>query len=207
MTNPQRSAKTLDARTPAAPARTTAAGAQRLDTAECWRLLEGERLGRLALSDADGVPDVFPVNFIAFEGALYVRTAPGTKLDRVRAQPAAAFEIDGGDDASRWSVVIRGTASLVRDDAEFRASGAGRLVPWSPGRKPFAIKITPGSVTGRRFPAAAPVPAPDAAPATHESPVLAAPDGPSEVVDAHTGRAARRPTPIPHRPPIGEQHR
>lgn len=201
MTNPQRSAKTPDARTPASSARTTAAGAERLDTAECWRLLEGERLGRLALSDADGVPDVFPVNFIAFEGALYVRTAPGTKLDRVRAQPATAFEIDGGDDSSRWSVVIRGTASLVRDDAEFRASGAGRLVPWSPGRKPFAVKITPGSVSGRRFPAR------DVAPATHESQVVDPPVQAGAPEPAPSTGAPRRPSPIPHRPPLDDWHR
>jgi hypothetical protein len=174
----------------AAPAREGTA--LRLPTAECWRLLEHASLARLAVTDARGAPDVFPVNFVAFEGSLYVRTARGTKLDRVTAHPAVALEIDGEDAHSRWSVVVHGTAQQVRDDAEFHSSGAASLVPAEPGHKPFAIRITPHNVTGRRFPK--PEPKRSAPVKTAASiPVVSTESGPVRAV---------RPEPIPHRPPI-----
>ncbi|MGN6220841.1 MAG: pyridoxamine 5'-phosphate oxidase family protein [Microbacterium sp.] len=123
----------------------------RLDTAECWRLLEGERFGRLALVGDGGLPDIFPVNFIAHEGAVYMRTAPDVKVARITAHPLAAFEVDGTDEVTQWSVVLRGAASRVLDEVEIARSGVTRLVTWSPRQKPYVIKVNASTVTGRRF--------------------------------------------------------
>ncbi|HEY9309769.1 MAG TPA: pyridoxamine 5'-phosphate oxidase family protein [Microbacterium sp.] len=125
---------------------------ERLQTAECWTLLEEARLGRLAVIHADGAPDVFPVNFTTNEGALFVRTARDAKLLHIAQHPLVAFEVDGETADSRWSVVVRGSAARITSEDELRRSGVRDLESWSPTPKFFAIKITATAVTGRRFP-------------------------------------------------------
>lgn len=122
-----------------------------LSTAECWVLLENERVGRLAVTDAAGTPDIFPVNFVAYEGAVYIRTAPDAKVTRLISHPAAAFEVDGYDGAGWWSVVLHGTAARINDPVEIERSGVSRLLTASPRHKQHVLKVAPSAITGRRF--------------------------------------------------------
>lgn len=122
-----------------------------LSTAECWDLLEHETLGRLALIGDHDMPDVFPVNYLAHEGAIYIRTAHDSKLVRIVTHPVAAFEIDGAEGALLWSVVVRGGIQRLKDEAEIERVGVGRLPSWSPRHKPYVLKLTGQIVTGRRF--------------------------------------------------------
>jgi len=184
---------------PAAPRHgtdTTGGGTElveELPTAECWRLLEYAQLGRLAVDGADGIPDVFPVNFLVHSGAVYIRTAPGGKIASVTARPVAAFEVDGEAPAFRWSVVIRGAAHRVDDDADIRASGILELMSWSPTSKHQVIRLTPATVTGRRFRRRLPdVPRHATVPVSHDIGKVAAPGN---------GHEGGKPTPIPHFPP------
>lgn len=126
--------------------------ATHMTTAECWDRLEQETLGRLALIGDHDVPDVFPVNFIAHEGAIYIRTAHDSKLVRIVAHPVAGFEVDGEKDGQLWSVVVRGSIARLTDEAEIARAGVGRVASWSPRHKPFVLKLTGHVVTGRRFP-------------------------------------------------------
>lgn len=170
---------------------------EHLPTAECWELLEGSALGRLALVRVDGGPDIFPVNYLTHEGSLYIRTARDSKLLHIAHHPVAALEIDGETTGSWWSVVVRGPIDRVTSDAEIRESGVRRLRSWSPTHKLFAIRLTAHTVTGRRF----------AKDAGHAGPAQAfeasshLPASESPHPDPH--RAAR-PTPIPHREPTPE---
>lgn len=134
--------------------------ARDLTTAECWSLLENGDIGRLAVTRTDGTPDIFPVNFVAHEGAVYIRSAPDAKVVSLDAQPAAAFEIDGHDDDGTWSVVVRGTAARTVDDVEIDGSGIRRIVTVSPRHKPHVLKLAARTVTGRRFTDPVPVPSP-----------------------------------------------
>lgn len=120
-------------------------------TAECWRLIETQRLGRLALVDAAGEPVIYPVNFAVADGILYIRSAYDAKLRLLTAHPTVAFEIDGEEAGDRWSVVVRGEAAHVDLDAELRRTRATGLRSMSPTPKPHVIRIAPRSVTGRRF--------------------------------------------------------
>ncbi|KAF2412288.1 hypothetical protein B1729_15860 [Microbacterium sp. B35-04] len=129
-----------------------AAQVERLETSECWTLLQEAHLGRLAVIHADGAPDVFPVNFTTHEGSLFVRTARDAKLLHIAQHPLVAFEVDGETADTRWSVVVRGRAARVTSDDELRRSGVRGLESWNPTPKLFAIKITASAVTGRRFP-------------------------------------------------------
>lgn len=131
---------------------TDASSVATLSTSECWRLLETQRLGRLALIDAAGEPRIYPVNFASRDGVLYIRSANDAKLRFLRARPMVAFEVDGQDGDERWSVVLRGEAARVDADAEIRTSRETDLRSMSPTPKPYVIRLHARSVTGRRFP-------------------------------------------------------
>lgn len=163
-----------------------------LSTSECWTLLEGVRVGRLAVTGNDGMPDIFPVNFIAHEGAIYIRSAPDVKVVRLAADPGAAFEVDGSTDEGWWSVVVRGTASRVEDEVEIERVGARRLPTASPRHKQHVLKLSARTVTGRRFPHRDEVtPEPPKRPASGAEPV---------VPQRHAGPGAK-PDAIPSHPP------
>ncbi|WP_169580607.1 MULTISPECIES: pyridoxamine 5'-phosphate oxidase family protein [Microbacterium] len=122
-----------------------------LSTSECWHLLENETLGRLALIGDQDVPDVFPVNFLAHGGAVYIRTAHDSKLVRIAAHPVAGFEVDGADGDELWSVVVRGSIGRLTDQVEIERAGVTKLVSSNPRYKPFVLKLVAQTVTGRRF--------------------------------------------------------
>src|SRR3954447_16838375 len=52
---------------------------QRLDAEECWELLEGEELGRLAYRLVDEV-HIVPINYVVDGRSLLFRTSSGNKL-------------------------------------------------------------------------------------------------------------------------------
>ena len=52
-----------------------------LSDSECVKLLRAHALGRLAMTDHNGRPEIFPINYFFDEGLVVFRTDPGTKLD------------------------------------------------------------------------------------------------------------------------------
>lgn len=126
-----------------------------LTESECWRLMARADVGRLAVCIRGG-PDIFPVNFVADNRTVLIRTAEGTKLAAVSVNPQVAFEVDGFDPVAgqAWSVVIRGTARALERLNEIYAAQELPLVPWDPAPKPIFIRIEPESISGRRFSAA-----------------------------------------------------
>jgi nitroimidazol reductase NimA-like FMN-containing flavoprotein (pyridoxamine 5'-phosphate oxidase superfamily) len=125
---------------------------QELTKSECFALLAGERLGRVAVVDDRG-PVVFPVNFVLDRHMVVFRTDEGTKLDAACRGSRVAFEIDGTDVAARtgWSVVVRGEAIEVTDPAELARLRKLLLDPWAPGPKTHHVRILPAVLTGRRI--------------------------------------------------------
>jgi nitroimidazol reductase NimA-like FMN-containing flavoprotein (pyridoxamine 5'-phosphate oxidase superfamily) len=119
---------------------------------QCWSLLESEVLGRVALI-VDGHPEVFPVNFVLLRRAVVFRTAGGTKLWGAMTAKPLAFEIDGYDahEETAWSVVARGEAELLEEQADKDAVDELLLEPWQPGEKNYYVRLAPKALTGRRF--------------------------------------------------------
>lgn len=133
------------------PATDESVGVEKISTGACWQLVGANSLGRLAIQNVDGHPDVFPLNYLAHDGSLYMRSAPGTKLRSLVAHPEVALEVDGIDEGFHWSVVMRGTATRLNTDAAIEASGILDLVSSSPTAKHNYVRLVPDTVTGRRF--------------------------------------------------------
>lgn len=123
---------------------------EQLPEDECWALLASTELGRLAVVADDGV-DVFPVNFVVKDRLIFFSTAPGSKLIDITEQSRVAFEADGIANRSRWSVVVKGSARRLALDSEIEESGVRALHTLSPTDKWNYVRITPTTVTGRRF--------------------------------------------------------
>ncbi|MCU1443730.1 MAG: Pyridoxamine 5-phosphate oxidase [Cryobacterium sp.] len=118
---------------------------------DCWELLLSSSLGRLALS-VGGEPEIYPVNFVASDRRLVLRTAEGTKILALTVNPRVAFETDGVGRDEAWSVVVKGTARILEKQSEIYAAEQLPLRPLIPTLKYVFVEIAPREVTGRRFP-------------------------------------------------------
>ena len=101
----------------------------------------------------DGDPMILPVNHLLHGGAVYFRTAPGSKLGSAAAGSLVVIEADEGDAERRigWSVVARGRASIVTDQTEIEALHARSFEPWAlPGDRSFWIRVDVQDIDGRR---------------------------------------------------------
>jgi uncharacterized protein len=121
-----------------------------VSTDDCWRLLEKANLGRIAVQTTDGL-DIFPVNFVVTDEEIYFRSAPGSKLIDITANPVVAFEVDGRHGGHRWSVVVKGTAHRLDRDDLIESSGVLRLSTATSTEKFNYVRIIPTSISGRRI--------------------------------------------------------
>lgn len=121
-----------------------------LSDGESWSVLERCQHGRLAVSVL-GEPDIYPINFIAHDGVLLLRTNPGTKLAELTVNDKVAFEVDEVTDAEAWSVVLKGTARVIESQSEIDEADKLPLKPWIPTRKYTYVEVTPHRIHGRHF--------------------------------------------------------
>lgn len=129
---------------------------EELTVEDCWKLLEKDGVGRLATAAIDRTtgnvtPDIFPINFHVFERRILFRTAPGSKLIDLTAQPAVAFQTDGRHGRKHWSVVARGIARRMMFDSDIQASGILDLESTLPTQKWNYVRIEVDTITGIRF--------------------------------------------------------
>ena len=122
---------------------------QQLDAYDTWTKLRSKSFGRLAVS-MNGQPEIFPVNFLADDSTILIRTEEGAKLACIDANPLVAFEVDDSDPERAWSVVIKGIAGRI-DDSEVENASHATLWAWAPRPKGVFIRIIPSEVTGRLF--------------------------------------------------------
>jgi Pyridoxamine 5'-phosphate oxidase len=99
--------------------------AERLDEAECLRLLGTGGLGRLVYNSRYGLM-ALPVEYRLYEGSVVFRTTQDTFTDEdlrtgiAHAEYNVAFEIDQIDLETRegWTVLVRGAAHHADTEAE-----------------------------------------------------------------------------------------
>ncbi|HEY2687046.1 MAG TPA: pyridoxamine 5'-phosphate oxidase family protein [Streptosporangiaceae bacterium] len=131
---------------------------ERLDEAECLRLISPGGIGRIAYSGRYG-PTVLPVNYRVHEGSIVFRTAHDSPTDEdlrtgiAEAEYKVAFEIDDFDVAARegWSVLIQGPAHHVESEAEQASVLEAGVDPWPGGDWEVFLRIIPSRITGRRI--------------------------------------------------------
>lgn len=124
-----------------------------LSREECLALLGTVSVGRLGVS-IDALPAILPVNFVVHDNMVILRSVPGTKLDAALKQRVVAFEADSySEDGTRaWSVLVRGVASAVTDEARLAELRALPLRSWAfPDSADHFIAIATTMVSGRRF--------------------------------------------------------
>lgn len=117
---------------------------------ECWDLLAAHDFGRLAVATETGV-DIFPMNYLVHDREIFLRSAPGSKLASITERPSIAFEVDGRRRRRRWSVVVKSEVERLGSDSEIVESGILGLKSQNPTAKWNYLRISPESVTGRRF--------------------------------------------------------
>ncbi len=122
----------------------------RLSDDQCWALLERERFGRLA-TNALGVMDITPLNYLAWKRTILLRTAPGSKLLELTVNPDVVLEIDGRESGFAWSVVLKGRARMLTNPAEIAEAEQAGLRNQLSGEKPIWVRIEPTAVSGRHF--------------------------------------------------------
>lgn len=121
-----------------------------LSETESWHLLSSVALGRLVTS-VDGEPAIFPVNFVVQHRTVLFRTAEGTKLVSAAINNQVLFEADEHDVAEGWSVIVKGSARILRTDEEIDEAERAQLLPWTATVKQHYVRIRALSITGRRF--------------------------------------------------------
>lgn len=123
-----------------------------LSTEAALELMGTEQLGRVVVRRSDDM-DIFPVNFVVDGGAIYFRTSEGNKLFSLSLNNDVLFEADQVDldNHDAWSVIVKGTAEVLQDAAAIHHADSLDLTPWLPTLKYNYVKVTPNSVSGRKF--------------------------------------------------------
>jgi nitroimidazol reductase NimA-like FMN-containing flavoprotein (pyridoxamine 5'-phosphate oxidase superfamily) len=131
---------------------------EKLDEAECLRLVAGSVIGRIAYVGQYDMT-ILPVNYRLVDGAVLFRTAQDSltgedlRTGIAHADYKVAFEVDRFDETVRegWSVLIWGPAHHLDSEAERATALAAGVDSWPAGEKDHFIRITPARITGRRI--------------------------------------------------------
>ena len=127
-----------------------------LSPGQCAELLDGRRLGRLALVDR-ALPLIVPVAYALCGSDVVMSAGPGTVTRAALDGQIACFQVDWSDEATldAWSVAVIGPMSMVApNELDPIAASAIRAIPWTRHACHFA-KLQPHVVSGRRYQPAA----------------------------------------------------
>jgi uncharacterized protein len=118
---------------------------------ECLRLLATHPVGRVAVT-MNGWPTIFPVNHhVVDNNTIVFRSEDVSTLTDLSQGVCISLEVDGIDEAGElWSVTVNGVGRevLPAERAQLRELG---LEPNAAGQRTHWIRITPETITGRRF--------------------------------------------------------
>jgi len=126
-------------------------GLASMSAEECLRHLRAEIMGRVGVT-WDVLPVILPVNYVVDGDRIVLRTAPGTKLCAALSHCVVAFEVDGFDSVGHegWSVLVRGPAREVTDEAELAHLRTLPLRPWANESADHFVVIDIELLSGRR---------------------------------------------------------
>ena len=116
----------------------------------CWSILETHSFGRVGLS-IENQPEIFPVDYAVTGRDVVFRTADGTKLRHLTANPAVAFKVDERDGEDAWSISLRGEGRVLNDPSRVRRLEQLSWPDWVPTKTYVYVTIDPRVVSGRRI--------------------------------------------------------
>ncbi|MDX6197432.1 MAG: hypothetical protein QOJ79_583 [Actinomycetota bacterium] len=122
-----------------------------LTRAECMDLLACSSLGRVAFTER-ALPSIRPVNYALVGHHVVLRTQADGLGRRLDGQ-VVAFEVDQIDteQGTGWSVLVTGTARLLRSPGELTRQSAVPLVTMAGDGHDARVCIVPGEISGRRI--------------------------------------------------------
>lgn len=129
---------------------TTSPTIEELDSRAGWALLGEHQVGRLGVI-RQGQPEIYPINYVVMQGRIRLRTVPGAKLLGVILGGRVAFEVDGIEGDTAWSVLVKGTAEEVQLSPDRTVPPTLPATLWVPGSRDSIVEITPVEITARRF--------------------------------------------------------
>ncbi|MET7337884.1 pyridoxamine 5'-phosphate oxidase family protein [Nonomuraea sp. NPDC005650] len=121
-----------------------------LSQAAALERLGSVSLGRLVFS-YQALPDIRPVNHLLDNGQVIVRSHIGAAVVSAvdGLVTVVAYEADDIDPVTHlgWSVIVRGSAELVKEPGEI-ARYQRLLRPWGSRQLDYVIRIKPAIITG-----------------------------------------------------------
>ena len=126
-------------------------GLRVLDMDECLARLGSRPIGRVAFREAGGLA-VLPVNHVLDGTSVAFRTRWDSRLASTVDGRSVAFEVDDDDPSTGagWSVLVRGIAETIHDEAVGERLGALLGVPWlGDAEEAFWVRIRPEEISGR----------------------------------------------------------
>ena len=127
------------------------AGLEVLSPEECEAKLAAAPIARLGFVEA-GEPVILPINYTWSDHRVIFRTAAGSKLSAATMGRPVCVEIDGwnGAEHTGFSVVVKGTAEEVVDEATIAELESLHVRPWSrPDLRTHWVVVHAADVTGR----------------------------------------------------------
>lgn len=116
---------------------------------ECWERLQSRDLARIAWNTSTG-PELLPVNYVTYDGALWMRTTAHSSIAEQTDESPVAIEIDDLDPGTHvgWSVVVHGRATAFYHDEDVPAE-VKALRSWAAGVRPLWLQIKAEVITGK----------------------------------------------------------
>ncbi|MGN5237965.1 pyridoxamine 5'-phosphate oxidase family protein [Rhodococcus sp. SJ-3] len=122
----------------------------RLSDEQAWERLASEKVGRLVTVVGER-PEIYPVNYVVSDGKVYFRTGEGSKLSELTVHSTVAFQTDHIHEDTAWSVVVHGSARVLRSFDDAARIDALGLTPWVPTPKFNYVEITATEITGLQY--------------------------------------------------------
>lgn len=126
-------------------------GLEVMRTEDCIEKLRAAPVARLGLVDA-GEPVILPINIAWHEGSVVFRTAHGSKLSAAMMGRPVCIEVDAWNAAEHlgYSVLVKGTAEEVIDDATIAIFEQLPVRPWSvPELRTHWVRVVANEISGR----------------------------------------------------------
>jgi nitroimidazol reductase NimA-like FMN-containing flavoprotein (pyridoxamine 5'-phosphate oxidase superfamily) len=120
-----------------------------LDREACWDMLRAHSFARIGYI-LRGEVRIVPINYAVHGDRLVFRTADDSKFYALASNTHIGFELDEVGPETARSVIVRGRAHEIEDEAEV-AEATATLHPWVPTEKRRVLAIEVVDLSGRSF--------------------------------------------------------